>query len=98
MEIKITSTEPEREAVVRAIGMLNEVRHIKSMSHTVIAETAGIKATKVRIVLADLIADKSIDQHQVSENKKLQRYYYVITDKGLRYLETGTIYKGLQTV
>lgn len=98
MEIKIKATEEEKEGVIRAIASLNEIQHIKSMSHNMIAETSGIKSTKVRIVLVDLIEEELIEQFQVSDNKKLQRYYCTITDAGLKYLERGTIYKGIQTV
>lgn len=98
MEIKIKATDDEKQQVVRAICTLNEIGHIKVMSQTMIAETAEIKATKVRIILTDLLEEESIIQYQVSDNKKLQRYYYTITDEGLKYLEHGTSYKGLQTV
>ena len=87
MEISIQATAAEKHATLTAIKQLNEIRHIKYMSQKMIADTAFIKATKIRIILMDLIAAKLITQYQVSDNKRLQRYYYVLTDAGQKFLD-----------
>lgn len=81
MEIKITATEKEKKAVLKAIRDLNEIPHIKYMSQAMIAMHANIKETKVRAALIELLTDKKITQYQATENTKLQRFYYVINDK-----------------
>ena len=78
MDILIKATDEEKKAVLQAIQKLGDIKHIKHMSHSMIAESAGILATKVRLVLADLITDGIINQYPVTQNKKLQRYYYTI--------------------
>ncbi len=82
MEIEIEVTEEEKNAVLTAIQTINGLQHVKYMSQAMIANTANIKATKVRHVLTELLAEGSLIQYAATENKKLQRFYYVIaTDK-----------------
>ena len=87
MQINITATDKEKKGVIEAIMQLNEIRHIKSMSQKMIAECAEIKTTKVRVVLTDLVKEGAIEQYQVSDNKRVQRYYYVVTPLGKEYLD-----------
>jgi len=78
MELKIESTAEEQKAVLDAISQLNDLRNVKYMSQAMIAATAGIKVTKVRVVLMDLIAAKKITQYAATTNPARQRFYYVI--------------------
>lgn len=80
MDINIEITEEEKVLVLEAISVLNKIQHVKYMSQAMIATEAGIKATKVRHVLTALIAEGRIIQYAATENKKLQRFYYVICD------------------
>lgn len=89
MEINITSTEEEKIAVMNAIEQLNNIQHMKSMSNTSLAECANIKSTKVRVVLADLVAEELITKYIITENKSIQRYYYVVSIKGKEILLNG---------
>lgn len=77
MEIKIQVTEEEKAAVLKAIDVLNENPNIKYMSQTMIANNAGIKPTKVRAVLMELIEERKIIQYRATDNPKLQRFYYI---------------------
>lgn len=81
-EINIQVSEKEMLCVIKAITELNNIAHIRNMSQSMIANTAAIKATKVRAVLIELISKKYITQYQVSENPRLQRYYYVVEEAG----------------
>lgn len=74
----IEVSDEEKALVIAAIKTLNDIPHIRYMSQSMIASAAGIKATKVRAVLAELIKEDAIIQYAATENKKLQRYYYTI--------------------
>lgn len=87
MEVKIKATPEERIAVLNAIALLGSLDHITKMSHNLIAETANIKPTKVRVVLEELVAENLIEQLVIDsstlrEVAKVRRYYYLITDAG----------------
>ena len=82
MEIKINISDEERMACLEAITALNKIEHLKWMSQAVIAETCGVKATKVRAVLQDLVDNKLVGCYVVADNPRLKRYYYVVTDAG----------------
>lgn len=85
MQITIPVSKTEKIATLNAIADLNKLRHIKYMSQAMIAEGANLKPTKVRLVLQALIDEGLILQYQVSQNKRLQRYYYVLTDAGTSF-------------
>lgn len=87
-EINIKSTKDERRVVARAIERLNEIQHVSYMSRNMLAETSGIKGTKVRVVLQDMIDNGEVTQYAVTTNPKLQRYYYVLTEAGKVLLES----------
>lgn len=94
MEVKIEVTEAERIATLKAIVFLSELRHITKMSHALIAETAILKPTKVRTVLAELITDKLVEQLEISgaavrDTLKVKRYYYLLTDAGKELLNSA---------
>lgn len=82
MEITIPVTDEERVATLKAIEQLNDIRHLRYMSAGMISETCRIKQTKLRAVLTDLQESGLLEKLQATNNPKLQRYYYVITDKG----------------
>lgn len=85
MEIQVSDLE--RQAVARAVVELNEVQHLRYMSRSMISNSSGIKDTKVRAVLQDMINRGELEQYPVTENRKLQRFYYVLTDAGKLILE-----------
>lgn len=80
MQITIPVHEEEKLAVIESIKQLNDVRHLKYMSQAMIANGAGIKATKVRAVLMALIEEGRITQYAATDNPKLQRFYYVVNE------------------
>lgn len=81
-EFRIGVTDAERRAVARAINKLNNIQHIIYMSRNMIAETSGIKSTKVRVILQDMLDAGELTQYAVTQNRRLQRYYYVLTEYG----------------
>lgn len=86
MEIPVSIEE--RRAVAAAVTTLNTVQHLRYMSRSMIANSACIKASKVRAVLQDMIDKGELTQYPVTENRKLQRFYYVLTDAGKELLNT----------
>jgi ribosomal protein S25 len=80
LEIKIPIHDHEKQAVLDAIKQLNSIPHLRYMSQAMIANSAGIKATKTRAVLATLIEEGRITQYAATDNPKLQRFYYVINE------------------
>ena len=79
--MNITSTKEERIVVLQAIQQLVEAPHIKHMSHIMLANETGIKATKIRLVLDELVADKMINRIDISEPaKQVKRYFYTLVD------------------
>jgi len=73
-------TDEEKESICLAIREINKATYPKFMSQATLATYAGIKATKVRAILVALIEEGRITQYRATENKHLQRYYYVIND------------------
>lgn len=91
MEIQIPVSEQEKEQVISAIKRLNAIGHLQHMSQAMIANSTGIKATKIRVILAELIKEEQITQYVVTQNKSLQRYYYVINDTQPEVKETNGV-------
>lgn len=87
MEIIIDISQEEKVETLKAIRKLNEVPHLKNMSQALIAETANIKPTKVRLILAHLIDIELVIQYRTSQNKHIQRYYYVVTQAGMDFIQ-----------
>lgn len=79
-EIVISISQEEKDVVVAAIQRLIAIPHIKRMSQAMIADTAGIKATKIRVILQELVNEGRITQYQATDNPKLQRYFYTINE------------------
>lgn len=75
-------SDDERVATIKAIDELSAIEHVKYMSLSMVADAAGIKQTKIRHVLDDLMLSGSITRYIVSENIKLPRYYYVVEAPG----------------
>lgn len=86
-DIIIKVSDEERVACLTAVQQLNNIPHVKYMSIAMIAESAGIKTTKCRAVVDDLVKEEYVDKYQATDNPHLQRYYYIITSKGLELLE-----------
>ena len=84
--IIVPVTIGDRIAVAKAIQELNNIQHIKYMSRSMLANCSGIKDTKLRATLQAMVDDKQIEQYQITENKKLQRYYYTLTPEGAKLL------------
>ena len=80
MEIQITISETEKEKTIKAIKQLNSIGHLQYMSQAMIANSSGIKATKIRSILTELISEERITQYVVTQNKSLQRYYYIVNE------------------
>lgn len=93
-EITISVSDKERNRCLQAIDTLNKIPHLRAMSVNTIAETAGIKETKCRAVLCDLIAAGYVTKYCVSDNRKIQRYYYTIEQAGQDLLEAAAHGKG----
>ena len=79
-EFEIKVSQEEKEAVITAIKQLVAIPHIKKMSQAMIADTACIKATKIRAILQELIDEGKINQYAATDNPKLQRYLYTVND------------------
>lgn len=83
VEFIIHATEDEQLAVLRAIISLNEIQHLRYMSRSMIASASGVKDSKVRVALQDLIDRGYITQYVVTTNLRRQRYYYTPTASGI---------------
>lgn len=81
MAFIIPVSDEEKQKVKQAIIDLNKIGHLKYMSQTTIASSCGIKATKIRLILQELLDEKQIIQYVANENKRLNRYYYIINDQ-----------------
>lgn len=89
-EITIKVSDEERKKLAAAVEELNKISHVRYMSRTMLANTAGIKETKVRAVLQEMIDRGELTQYAATQNEKLQRYYYVLTDAGRTLLQQET--------
>ena len=77
MEIEIKVTPEERELVLKAIVELTAIPHIRYHSHAMLANQTGIKATKIRAILTEMMKDKTIEAYKVNE-ARVNRYFYRI--------------------
>lgn len=82
VQIIVKVNDEERIKVLQAITALNDISHVKHMSQTMISTAAGIKPTKVRAVLVELVNEELIVQYNASDNARIARYYYAVTDAG----------------
>ena len=83
---ELPTTQEEHIQVAKAIVQLTKVPHITFMSRAMLANESGIKDTKLRAVLQDMINNKEIEQYVVSSNPQRQRYFFVLTEKGRELL------------
>lgn len=85
-EITIRISDEEVVAMARAITLLNEIQHLRYMSRSMLSAASGIKDSKVRATLQEMVDRGYIEQYAVTTNLKRQRYYYVLTDVGKELL------------
>ena len=85
-EITIRISDEEVVAMARAITLLNEIQHLRYMSRSMLSAASGIKDSKVRAALQEMVDKGYIEQYAVTTNLKRQRYYYVLTDAGKELL------------
>lgn len=85
-EITIRISDEEEVAMARAITLLNEIQHLRYMSRSMLSAASGIKDSKVRAALQEMVDKGYIEQYAVTTNLKRQRYYYVLTDAGKELL------------
>lgn len=84
--IVIPVSDEELTKLAGAIEELNKIGHIRYMSRSMLADTSGIKDTKVRAVLQEMLNRNHAIQYAATQNPKLQRYYYVLTESGKKLL------------
>ena len=85
-EITIRISDEEVVAMARAIMLLNEIQHLRYMSRSMLSAASGIKDSKVRVALQEMVDKGYIEQYAITTNLKRQRYYYVLTDAGKELL------------
>ena len=85
-EILISINDTERAKVLAAINGLNCIEHVTYMSLQAIADRAGLKTTKVRHIIENLMTQQLITRYNVSEKQVRPRYYYVLTDAANDFL------------
>lgn len=87
-EITIRVSDAETVAMAGAIMQLNGIQHLRYMSRSMLSAASGIKDSKVRAALQDMIDKGYVEQYAVTSNLKRQRYYYVLTAAGKELLES----------
>lgn len=75
-EIVIPVTDEEKQKIYEALEKINDMEHVSSISYATFATLTGMKETKVRLVVADMVNKNELQQINVSEGK-VPRYYYV---------------------
>lgn len=75
-EIIIPVSEEEKATIYEALRKINDMEHVQHISYAAFATLTGMKETKVRLVVNDMIANGELQQINVSESK-VPRYYYV---------------------
>ena len=75
-EINIPVTTEEKQKIYRALQAINEMEHVQHISYASFATLTGLKETKVRLVVGDMVDKGELQQINVSEGK-VPRYYYV---------------------
>lgn len=76
MAATISCSPEERNAVLTAIGVLNDNPVVKHMSYAMIANTSGLQESKVRIVVDELLSEGRLIRVTVNTGR-VPRYYYV---------------------
>lgn len=86
--IVIEVSDAERAAVLKTLIVFNEREHVRQMPLQSIADATGIKVTKVRHVMEDLMRRELITRYNVSDRPVRPRYYYVLTEAAREWLAT----------
>lgn len=89
MEIKIQISDEDRLAVLDAICKLNALEHCKQMPLKSISDVSGLKITKVRHIVEDLLEHKLIKRYNVSDKQVKPRYYYTLSVAATRLLQAA---------
>lgn len=76
MAATISCSPEERNAVLTAIGVLNDNPVVKHMSYAMIANASGLQESKVRIVVDELLSEGRLIRVTVNTGR-VPRYYYV---------------------
>lgn len=87
MDIQITVTDEERSKVLSTISVLNSREHVLQMPIQSIATMSGLKLSKTRLVLEDLLTKNLITRYNVSEKQVRPRYYYTLSEAALEILQ-----------
>jgi DNA-binding HxlR family transcriptional regulator len=82
MEFNIKASDEEKQKVVDAVRKLNAMIHVTYMSYSMFEEECQMSQSKIRITLQDLMDDDCLVQIATNGEKKVKRYYYVVTEKG----------------
>lgn len=90
-EFKINTTEAEHRLVAAAVQQLNEIQHIRYMSRSMLVAASGLKDSKLRAVLQDMIDCGELVQYAATDNPARQRWYYVLTAAGKELLKPATV-------
>lgn len=89
-EFTINTSEAEHRMVAAAVQQLNEIQHIKYMSRSMLVAASGLKDSKLRAVLQDMIDCGELVQYAATDNPARQRWYYVLTKAGKELLKPAT--------
>ena len=74
--IEIPVTPEEKQKIYDALAKVNDMEHVQSISYATFATLTGMKESKVRLVVTDMVDKGELLQINVSEGK-VPRYYYV---------------------
>lgn len=91
MDIKIEITAEEQAKILSAISVLNSREHVSQMPLQSIADLSGLKLSKTRIVVEDLLAKRLITRYNVSEKQIRPRYYYTMSEAALKLLQDAAV-------
>lgn len=81
-----TVNDVDRVAVMRGIITLTGIGHISYMSRSMLCSQSGVKDTKLRATLQDLVDKEMIKQCRVTQTKR-PRYFYIVTTKGADFIK-----------
>ena len=73
--IDITISADEKQKILDALVEINNMEHVHSISYASFATLTGMKESKVRLVVTDMVEKGELQQINVSDSK-VPRYYY----------------------
>ena len=91
MDIKIEVTAEEQAKILSAISELNSREYVSQMPLQSIADLSGLKLSKTRMVVEDLMVKGLITRYNVSEKQIRPRYYYTLSEAALKILQDAAI-------